>query len=637
MDLQTSGDTNGSSSSPFAGVLNHHLLLASGLAGHFQNEGPASTAKASSAPVQTASTSANPSLHDILAQAASGGGAPQVNLHQLQMTQDDFASLKQGLADLGFTDEEISGLSSRIGTSQGLTWGQFGQAVREKVSGQSVPDTFSGEEKFRLNSLLSKLGFSPPEAQKAVDDLQQSGPQGALAPLVQNAQQAEQAAASQKGSAATPADTLLGGANTSFWSTLSNKLDALPQSQTANVSQSEFASLAKAMSLPSQVQDSVAKLFAANGGQDVPLSQIKDALKQFQGQNSQSPGAGDSLPSFKQLVNQTVDTAQERAMTWAKSSALPSPSGQPDPKQYKREVIRTVEKALSSFESGPEAQSATQSAASASQGQAKNSQAQPTSQNGTQNPAPGAKSQVNAPVMPGQPGSQSPGGDPSQTFSQNQGKNPGFGANSGEAPPAKTIQTFENSTITAIKNELQGLMAQQQATAPAAAPANSSANPPAGGENFSRAEVLQQIQNGILRNLGQGTKQLTLELSPANLGRLNIVLQVRNSELTATIKSPNAETSNIIHQNLAQLKSSLEQQGLTVSKIDVQTSLAENGMASNWSGADSHNESQNQREAMQQSLLSARMGQGVPGGLAQDMQSTGNEAIISQTGLDIFA
>jgi flagellar hook-length control protein FliK len=641
MDLLTAGDTNGSSSSAFAGILNHHLLHASGLAGQFNSQGAVSSGNSSSTQTQTASTSASSALQAVLSQATSTGGSSQTNLHQLQMTQEDFAALTQGLSNLGFTDEEISSLSARIGTSQGLTWGQFGQAVREKVSGQSSPDTFSGEEKFRLNSLLNKLGFSPTDAQKAVDDLQQSGPQGALAALVQNAQQAAEASAQQKGSASTPADNLLGSANTSFWSTLSNKLDTLPQSQSASVSQSEFASLAKAMSLPSQVQDSVGELFTANGGQDIPLSQIQNALKQFQAQNGQTSGNGDSLSSFKQLFNQTVSTAQERTATLAKSSAQPTPSGQPDPKEYKREIVRTVEKALSSFESDPDAQNATQSAAGASQGQTKNSQSQQSGPNWS-NTVPGAKSQVNASNMPNQPGSQNSGNDLSQAFSQNQGKNQGYGANSGEGTSAKTAQTIENSTLSALKNELQNLTAQQQTTgssgaASANSSADSSAGSSAGTENFSRTEVLQQIQNGILRNLGQGTKQLTLELTPENLGRLNIVLQVRNSELTATIKSSSPETSHILNQNLAQLKDSLEQQGLTVAKLDVQTSLSENGMASNWSGSDTHNESQNQRETMQQNLLSARMGQMGDGGLAQDMQSVVSEAIISHTGLDIFA
>ena len=643
IDLLTTGEANGSSSPAFAGILNQHLQFTSGMTGPFNAQGAsalsqffqgvASPGDSSSALAQTANSSSNPALHSVLSQIASAGASSQVNLHQLQMTQEDFAALTQGLSKLGFTDQEIEGLSSRIGTSQGLSWGQFGQAVREKTSGQSTPDTFSGEEKFRLNSLLSKLGFSPTDAKKAVDDLQLSGPQSALAALVQNASQAATGSTQQKGSSSTPADALLGGANQSFWSTLSDKLGTLSQNQTTSVSQSEFASLAKAMSLPGSVQDSVGKLFAANGGKDIPLSQIKDALAQFRDQNPSASG-GDSLASFKQLVNQTIDTAQERAATLAKSSALPNPSGQPDAKEYKREVVRTVEKTLSSFESDPDAQKTTQSAAGAAQGQAKGAQSQSTSQSGSQNTAPGAKSQANGPLATGQPGSRDPGNEQSQAFSQNQNKNPGYDAKSGESTLAKTAQTTGNSTLSTLKHEFQGFVAQPQATGSnSAAPAN----PSAGTENFSRAEVLQQIQNGVMRNLGQGTKQLTLELTPENLGKLNIVLQVHNSELTATIKSSNPETSHILNQNLAQLKESLESQGLTVAKIDVQNNFADNGMASNWNGPGTHNDSQNQRETMQQSLLSARMGQLGGTGLAQDVQSVGSEAIISHTGLDIFA
>ncbi|MBF0480281.1 MAG: flagellar hook-length control protein FliK [Desulfovibrionaceae bacterium] len=642
MGLLHSGAAAASSSPFFAGILQHQLQLASGVTGAFGVQGAVSGGDSGAAQGKGANQSAGAPLHSVLAQTAAAGATPQFNLHQLQMTQEDFASLTPGLSKLGFTDQEISDLGAKIGSDQGLTWGQFGQAVRTKTSGQSTPDTFSADEKLRLSSLLNKLGFSPTDAQKAVDGLQLSGPQAALASLLQNPQAAAEGSAQQKGSGSTSADSLLGGSDKSFWSSLPDKLNPTPQNQSVSVSQSEFASLAKAMSLPTQVTDAVAKLYAANGGKDVPLSQIKDALAQSQGQNGQASGSGDSLLSFKQLVNQTVDTAQERAAIWAQSSSQQNPAGQPDAKEYKREVVRTVEKVLSSFESGPDGPKATQSAAAAAQGQAKNQQGQPAAQSATQNAAPGAKSQVNGPNLPSQPGAQNPGNELSQGFTQNQGKNSGYDAKSGESALAKAVQTAENSSVSALKNEFQGLMAQPQTAGTGGAAGTNStsgafAGSSPGAENFSRAEALEQVQNGILRNLGQGTKQLTLELTPENLGKLNIVLQVRNSELTATIKSDNAETSHILNQNLAQLKDSLEQQGLTVAKLDVQTSLAENGMSSNWSGQDAHNESQTQRETMRQNLVAARMGQLGGDGLAQDMQSMGNGAIISHTGLDIFA
>ena len=151
------------------------------------------------------------------------------------------------------------------------------------------------------------------------------------------------------------------------------------------------------------------------------------------------------------------------------------------------------------------------------------------------------------------------------------------------------------------------------------------------------SDFLDQVQSGLLKNMGQGVKQLTLELTPDNLGKLNVVLSVKGKEVQAVIKAESPEAEKLLADNLQQIKQSLENQGLTVSKLEVRTGLSQDSnLGQQWAGADKHNLSQERRDALERMRASSILS-GDGGGLAQQMQSQGVAVKNSQGGLDIIA
>jgi flagellar hook-length control protein FliK len=104
----------------------------------------------------------------------------------------------------------------------------------------------------------------------------------------------------------------------------------------------------------------------------------------------------------------------------------------------------------------------------------------------------------------------------------------------------------------------------------------------------SRA-VLEQVQSGMLRNLGNGVRRLTLSLNPPELGQIQLVLQVQNKEVQAVIRAGNPEVGRMVSEQIAHLRESLEQQGLRVTRLEVQTQSEQQFGAGSWQGAEGHN------------------------------------------------
>jgi flagellar hook-length control protein FliK len=179
----------------------------------------------------------------------------------------------------------------------------------------------------------------------------------------------------------------------------------------------------------------------------------------------------------------------------------------------------------------------------------------------------------------------------------------------------------------------EGESASQTAAQPAPSALASRAETAAGVRN---AEVYQQIENGAFKNLGQGLRQLVIRLDPADLGQVSVILQVRGKEVQAVLRAGNQETSQILNEQLGQLRTQLEAQGLKVGKLEVQTQLADSQSQSQWQGAEQHNRYQENREL----ALSAQRWRNlerVDAELVRDVQNTPQREKLSQSGLDIFA
>ena len=167
------------------------------------------------------------------------------------------------------------------------------------------------------------------------------------------------------------------------------------------------------------------------------------------------------------------------------------------------------------------------------------------------------------------------------------------------------------------------------------------------GETASRSQatafsnqVFSQVETGILRNLQDGVKQLTLQLDPGDLGTLTLVLSVKEKEVSAVIRADNPETAKLIEDQLHKIRQSLENQGLKVENLEVQTNVAGRDAKQQWEGFSEHNSQQENREYRERARLLERLRQ-VDDPMAHNLQntieSTAHAANISSSELYIVA
>lgn len=199
-----------------------------------------------------------------------------------------------------------------------------------------------------------------------------------------------------------------------------------------------------------------------------------------------------------------------------------------------------------------------------------------------------------------------------------------------------------NNFFSKLKDDSQQVRTQLQAKADAAQALKADTSDIAARartqawEKVSAPKVMRQVENAVLQNLGNGTKRLTLQLTPENLGKLSVMLQVQGKEVNATIRAESPEAARVIMDNIDTIRKSLETQGLKVEKLDVQAGLADTKGDQNWFGNEQHNMARD-REAiahMRSHLKAMREGKGV---LAQDVQSIRESAIRAEQGLYVIA
>ncbi len=107
----------------------------------------------------------------------------------------------------------------------------------------------------------------------------------------------------------------------------------------------------------------------------------------------------------------------------------------------------------------------------------------------------------------------------------------------------------------------------------------------ASNTQLNTARIARGLQNAVQQKGGA----VTLRLTPPEMGTVRIQLQMQNGTVTAQFHAETESTRTLLSQQMSQLRSSLEQQGLTVDRLGVQT-------MSQTSGSNLHNESQSDRE-----------------------------------------
>lgn len=89
-------------------------------------------------------------------------------------------------------------------------------------------------------------------------------------------------------------------------------------------------------------------------------------------------------------------------------------------------------------------------------------------------------------------------------------------------------------------------------------------------EAVSRAKLIQRVSRAFQTMGGQGGV-VRLRLAPADLGTIRIEMRVRNSQIDAKVLAESEAVSQTLREHLPELRSRLEQQGLTVERIEIDT------------------------------------------------------------------
>ncbi len=155
-------------------------------------------------------------------------------------------------------------------------------------------------------------------------------------------------------------------------------------------------------------------------------------------------------------------------------------------------------------------------------------------------------------------------------------------------------------------------------------------------EKISAPKVMRQVESAFIKTLKSGAKQLTLQLTPENLGKLRVMLQVNGKEVRATIKAESHDAARIIADNVDVIKNALENQGLKVDKLEVQTGLTNNESFENWFGKEEHNLAR-EREMMVAMRAHMKQMREENAGLAQEMQNVREQAIYADQRLHVIA
>jgi len=557
---------------------------------------------------------------DASKSVASGGlafAAAAPDLQKMKVTQEDFSELEGPLKEHGFSQKEIDELAEKMASPEGLTWGKLVETMQEKVTGKETVKNFSADEKLQLNSFFQKLGFSPKQSEKLISSLERGEYKG-------------------------------------VWEKVSSRIAALQKDESLSVSPDEISTLAKALNLSADGEKRLSDVFSKLGNSELDSSGVRDALLLIKGEiKDQISAENESLKELREIAANVLLKAQKRAygqeMADARqddaarkalqAEALGDDGDQKDEHSVGKSIVQQEaeadtsirpelrqalkdqtdlesKKAVSDGDSHKTGKSATEDLK-----KALHENAQAASENGADASEKG-DAQASLADSDGKGGQDKPSAQ-DKAWTEFWGK---VGLDKNDASPLD------------LKAELKADGTLFGADAPKTNFSSKSAfQAPAAARQASFARVAEQVQNGILKNMGQGVKQLTLRLTPENLGRLNLTLQVNNNEVKATLRADSHEAAQMIADRLPQSKEHLEQQGLKVSKLEVQTSLPQD-VGTSFGGAQQHNEARERQDVMTRIRNVMRMMDGGSATADMSAEESGTAGYArAGNGLDLIA
>lgn len=541
----------------------------------------------------------------------------------LKMTREDFAALKKDLRKAGLSEEELRSLSDKIDSEGGLTWGAFVAVLSERVGslGKIGSVNVTPTQERDLLSFFGKLGFQPDEAGGLVDELK-------------------------------------AGNTSKVWKAVGSKLASLPADATIELTSGELSALSAAVKLSSEGTARLAALLGGANQATVSPSQLATVLNALANEISADVNnAALSAQSLFDTVEEALADATSRSATStqadarfdndartnrvladaqrrerAREEAAKDGAKNTDAKADKGHAARVLD------ETPPTnaARLATQVAAAQSDAkQPKNAEERTKSPEakaeGKDAAAKAEKAAVEARL--------SSKGLADGKDAKNDAKGGKNAMAEGKSDGAKAFDALMGKVrvqTTGTADARADLAAAAQTAQPQAP------NLDALGETVARmnqsvpSRMMDQVQSGVLKNLGQGTKQLTLQLEPAELGRVHMVMQSKDGEVSIMLRAETKDAGHMLTEQLSHLRTHLEQQGVKVARMEVQTQLQGQNQGNAWYGENQHNMSQEQKNFVERRGI-WRMLRNEGMSMAQEMQIDPQTAGIARDGLYVVA
>ncbi len=115
-------------------------------------------------------------------------------------------------------------------------------------------------------------------------------------------------------------------------------------------------------------------------------------------------------------------------------------------------------------------------------------------------------------------------------------------------------------------------------------------------KEISKNDILSQINNKMQAQNINGTKKITLQLTPESLGKITIEIMKGKDGLQAKMLTDNFQVKEMLERNIDGLKATLSNQGVTVNNVSVKVASASESSSEFLFGRDNFNEENSQQQ-----------------------------------------
>ncbi len=131
------------------------------------------------------------------------------------------------------------------------------------------------------------------------------------------------------------------------------------------------------------------------------------------------------------------------------------------------------------------------------------------------------------------------------------------------------------------------------------------------------AENIEKIEQAVRQSVRNNLSEMSIQLSPPELGKISIHLEMQSGSLSATIKTETNDAQQYLSQNIEQLRHNLEVQGIDLDKFDVNVDVGDSG----------HND---QQDSSQTGTRSRRQAGSGDGAIDTVTETAATEAVSTQ-------